>query len=160
MNERNDNEIRAAERMRELLRETDCAGAGADRLAAALRWPVEDSAAAWSRQVMMRAAPYLEARALRVWRRQVAVFVGVAIVALPLTLLACAYGTLLLYQVVCSLLPSSLAMYLVATYVMVALGVLGATYAMIPIAIGRSHDRLVLAQSLAAAFNPTWEDPE
>jgi len=160
MSERTDNERRAAERMRELLRDADCSDAAAEPLAAALRWPVEYECTAWSRQVMALAAPHLEVRALRVWRRQVAVLVGLAMVALPLTLLAGAYGTLLLYQAVCSLLPTTLAMYLVGAYAMVALGVLGAIYAVIPVAIGRSHDRLVLAQSFAAVFNPTWEDPE
>lgn len=130
------------------------AGCDADRasaLCAALRWPLDCGAAAWSARVAAAASALLHERARRVWRRQVATLLAAVALALPLSAIIGVYGLRLAYEVLCGLMPAPIATYVVATYAMMALGVVGATYAMIPVAIGRSRDRLAVAQAWAAA---------
>lgn len=128
------------------LREAGCAGDAAAALSRSLRWPVVCDAEAWSEQVLRRVSPLLQEHARRVWRRQMATLLAAAVATLPLSLLAGAYGIATAYGVLSAWLPEALATYLVVNYAVVALAVLGATYAMIPIAIDRSRDQLALVQ--------------
>ncbi len=150
----------AVARVKQLAAESDCANIDSERVASALSWPLDCDLGAWSRNVLACAAAQLEANALRVWRRQAAVFVGLAALALPLTLVAAFYAASTLYGFFCALMPTSLATYLVWTYMMAALGVVGVTFALVPVALGRSHDRLAMAHSYPSGLHSTWEDPE
>ncbi len=132
------------ERLREMMRDAGCEKSWS-RLSSALHWPVECDAAAWSTRMLAVASSELERHALRVWRRQIAVVVLLALVTLPLTLLSGGYVVSFAYGLLCGVVPTGVATYLVSTYALVALGLLGLFYAMIPIAVGQSRDRMVLA---------------
>lgn len=132
------------------LHSAGCNAESAERLAAALAWPVNGiDCAALSRQVWEAAAAVLEERAWRTWRRQVAVLVGIAVGALPPSLLAAWVTMGLAYDVLAGWLPPALVTYVLLSYAMIALAVVGSVYAMIPIAIGRLRDRWALP--------PFWE---
>lgn len=133
------------------LRAAGCPDAMAEPLSRVLVWPVALDTGVWSRRVLRGVSPFLQERARRVWRRQVATLLGAALATLPLSLAAGAYGLAAAYGLLSAWLPAPVATYLVATYAMVALAVLGITYAMIPIAIDRSRDQLAMAQSWEGA---------
>lgn len=133
-------------RLRAWLEEAGC-GAAAPRLVTALRWPVECESAAWSARVLGAAASLMRERARAIWRRQVAMLLLAAGVALPIAATVGFFVLRAAYDVLADVLPAVLATYVVGGYAMVALGVIGLTYAMLPLAIGRSRDRLVFAQS-------------
>lgn len=133
--------------LRALLSEAGCREDAAQPLAEALGWPVACDAAGWSAGVLTKTSAILQERARRVWRRQMSKVLLAAFTTLPLWLFACAYAIGMAHEILCGILPTAVATYLVATYAIVATGVVGATYAMIPVVIGRSRDRLVFAQA-------------
>ncbi len=134
-----------------VLRDGGCPEPQAEKLSRALDWPLTYDAALASSRVLRAAAPLLQERSRRVWRRQVSAVLVAAVATLPLSIGAGAYGIGIAYEILSAWLPAALATYLVATYAMAALAVLGATYALIPIAIGRSRDQLAFAQSWEGA---------
>ncbi len=133
--------------LRALLREAECGEDTAQPLAEALGWPVACDAACWSAEVLTKTSAILQERARRVWRRQMSKVLLAAFTTLPLWLFAGAYAIGMAYEVLCGILPTVVATYLVSSYAVVATGVVGATYAMIPVVIGRSRDRLAFAQA-------------
>jgi hypothetical protein len=140
---------REAEALRAMLREAGCRESTAERLAAALRWPVECDVAQLSVRALMGASALLDERARAVWRRQASSVLIAALATLPLWLVAAAFVIEEVFELLCGVMPTAVATYLVSTYAIVALGVVGATYAMIPIVIDRARDRMALTE--------TWE---
>lgn len=140
---------REPEVLRAMLREAGCREKTAERLAAALRWPVDCDVAQLSARALMGASALLEERARAVWRRQASSVLIAALATLPLWLVGAAFVIEEIFGLLCGVMPTAIATYLVSTYAIVALGVVGATYAMIPIAIDRARDRMALAE--------TWE---
>lgn len=143
-----------ASRLRDWLDEAGGGTEPAPRLATALRWPVDCDPGAWSARVALAASSLLQDRARRVWRRQVTTFLVAAAVALPLSAAVGLLTIRVAYDVLSGVLPSAVATYVIASYAMVALGIVGVTYAMIPLAIGRSRDRLAFAQAWRPMNSP------
>ncbi len=139
----------AGDGLRAMLRDAGCSEELAGSVAQSLDWPVDCGAERWAGAVLNSAAPVLEERARRVWRRQMSGIMVAAMTTLPLWLVAGAYTIGLVYEALCGVVPTAVATYVVSTYAVIGLGVVGATYALIPVVIGRSRDRM--------AFARTWE---
>lgn len=129
----------------EALRDAECPETTVEALSRALLWRIDFDVDDWSRQVLHEASPILHERARRLWRRQMVILLAAAAGVLPLALGLGAYGISTAYGLLSVWLPAPIATYLVATYAALAVAALGAVYAMIPIAIDRSRDRLEFA---------------
>jgi hypothetical protein len=92
-----------------------------------------------SRRTLAYVRPELERRArMLVWRR-VAAGIVLALLPLPVVLAYDALVLRLLYGAVSAVLPSTVAVYVVASYTAVLALLFAATYAAIPILVTRPH---------------------
>ena len=135
-----------AKHLQQMMREAGC-GDGAGALERALRWPLEDQCADLSAGVLKRARGEMSARAHGVWRRQVAWILALSLASMPISLALGGYATQMFYDLASVLLPASVAAYLAVTYAMIALALVGMSYAAVPVLVGRSYDRLAFARS-------------
>jgi len=99
--------------------------------------PLEPDGARLSAAALARVLPELQAHAQAAfWRRLVRVL-AVALLPLPLVLAADLWLLGWLYELAAAWLPSALALYLVGSYAVSALVLIGAVYAAIPLLIAR-----------------------
>lgn len=130
------------------LRESGCTAEVADRLAAALDWPLpEADPTLTSTQLFRHAAPLIAEQGRRAWRRRVAGLLAVAGGALPLSAGVAWLTLAIAAEFLSGWLPQAIVTYLLATYVATALVVVGSLYALIPIVVDRSFDRSMLASA-------------
>jgi len=98
---------------------------------------VEPDATRLSERTVTRLLPELQRRAQAVfWRRFLRVLAA-ALLPLPVVLAADVWLLGWLYQLAAAWLPPSLATYIVVSYAVSALAVIGVTYASIPLLIAR-----------------------
>jgi hypothetical protein len=90
-----------------------------------------------SRLVLARMAPELAARSPAAFWRRVVRALGVSLLPLPAVLLADAVLLLAIYHAATILLPSSIALYLVASHAVTVLVGIGLAYAAIPLLLAR-----------------------
>ncbi len=98
---------------------------------------VEIDATSLSRHTLARLQPQLRQRATRVLWERVAVGVLLALVPLPAVLAYDAYILRVVYDLVSTLLPTTLAAYLVLSYAAFLLLLFALTYAAIPLLLVR-----------------------
>lgn len=91
-----------------------------------------------SQQTLAALRPELARRSLIRWRRRVAVSVLWAMLPLPLILVYDAYVLRTAYELLQAVLPSGVALYVLATYTSVLSLLFALTYAAIPILLARS----------------------
>jgi hypothetical protein len=94
-------------------------------------------AARLSRLVLARMAPELAARSPAAFWRRVVCALGVSLLPLPVVLLADGVLLLAIYRAATVLLPSSIALYLAASYAVTVLIGIGLAYAAIPLLVAR-----------------------
>jgi len=100
---------------------------------------VELDAPQWSARTVDQLRPVLWRRARAVWWRQVAIAVLLALVPLPLVVAYDSYFLQLLHTLVCAVVPTAFATYLVVSYAAFLVLLFATTYAAIPLILARSN---------------------
>lgn len=117
-----------------------CRAEGVDTVRVAAWLDVESAmpnTAMLSRRTLVAARPALRRRAAAVWRRRVATSLLLALLPLPLILAYDAYVLRAAYELLRMLLPSGVALYVLATYTAVVSLLFALTYAAIPVLLAQ-----------------------
>jgi ABC-type uncharacterized transport system permease subunit len=93
-----------------------------------------------SQLALRRARPELARRARLAWWRRVAASIVLALIPLPVVLVSDAYVLTYSYELLRTLLPDALAVFMLASYSATIALLFALTYAAIPIVLARGSD--------------------